>query len=608
MQTLNDVHQQFAEFFNSTTLKAFAYAVSKKLGEGHVCFHLNHQEEDLEGFPPHYKQVILNNGHELAAEPQVSTKDGDRQPFVLHNDRFYLQRYFAYETVILERIRSFVEAEKKDLEEDARQLELHKKFVESLFEQPVVNEPDQLADNIENTDWQLAAAISGVLNHFTIISGGPGTGKTTTVAKILAILFTIKPALRVALAAPTGKAAARMAETLKSASLPAGEKLKEKFSELTPFTIHRLLGYVPDSPVFRHNRDNPLNYDVIIVDESSMMDVALFAKLMDATGAGTRLVLLGDKDQLASVEAGSLFGDLCQAQEVLNLFSTERLKLVNSFVKDPLRRIGGGHASTGTGHPLFQHVIELRRSHRFTGNSGIGKFSRAVIRDDKDTIQSFFQEKRDEQVKIDTGYSQKLFENFIRGYEDFIKEKDIKAALNKLNQLRVLCAVREGEHGVYAMNRKIEHYLHQKKRIRLSGEFYENRPVIITRNYYNLELFNGDVGIIRPDEKGVLKAWFEDASKELKAVLPGYIASSETVFAMTIHKSQGSEFDKVLVVLPDASFVPILTRELLYTAVTRARSEILLQGSEAVILSAAGACVKRSSGITARFLETKGIH
>jgi len=323
---------------------------------------------------------------------------------------------------------------------------------------------------------------------------------------------------------------------------------------------------------------------------------------LDAIGPDTRLILLGDKDQLASVEAGSLFGDLCQAQETLNLFSAGRLTLINSFITDNRKNIPDSHISEDT-HPLFQHLVELRRSHRFTGHKGIGKFSKAIIRNDQAALKEFLHTNNDEQVVIDPSYSKELFEEFVSGYEAFIRETDVKEALHKMNALRVLCAVREGEQGLYAINKMIEKYLHDKKLLKINAEFYENRPIILTRNYYEHNLFNGDTGIIRPDENGVLMAWFEDGSGDLRAVLPGYLTEAETVFAMTIHKSQGSEFNKVLVVLPAITNVALLTRELLYTAVTRARTMVYVQSSEEVLLQAVEHSVERASGIANRFVE-----
>ncbi len=598
MQTINDVHQQFAEYFRSENLKPYAYLVSKKLYEGHICISLNDLDEETEQLPTHYKNKLIATD-DLIKEPLVAQANEAIQPFILHNNRFYLQRYFSYETTILNRIKSFLSNEAIQRIERLNHLEQHRKFIIDLFK---IISPTGTDSGSEKTDWQLTAAICAVINNFTIITGGPGTGKTTTVAKILAILFTINPLLKVGLAAPTGKAAARMAESLQSASLPVNESIREKFKSLEPSTIHRLLKYIPDSPYFKHNCGNPVNYDVIIVDESSMIDVALFAKLMDAIGPDTRLILLGDKDQLASVEAGSLFGDLCQAQEKLNLFSQEMALLINSFIEDPRRQINHDNIATENNHPLFQHIVELRHSHRFTGDLGIGKFSKAIINNDEAGIETFLVN-ADEQVFIDTHYSSELFERFILGYEYFIRENDIQKALKQLNKLKVLCALREGEQGVKAMNKKIERFLQQKKLLKITGEFYENRPIMVTHNYYDLNLYNGDIGIVRPDERGELKVWFENEEGGLKSIPPAYLTQSETVFAMTIHKSQGSEFNAVLVVLPDAPDIPILTRELLYTAITRARSEVYIQGNETVVFQSAKAFVKRASGIKERFFE-----
>ncbi|MGO4289268.1 exodeoxyribonuclease V subunit alpha [Chitinophaga sp. RAB17] len=594
--TLNDVHQQFAEYFDIPALKPYAYLLSKKGSEGHICLHLDKIKEEQENLPESYQKIETSNSI-LETIPVVGTHGNDKQPFVIYQNRLYLQRYFRYETEFLQRIKQFLVTEQALLAERMALLKSQQPLISKLF-----NTATTINDDNDPADWQLAAAITGVLNNFTIITGGPGTGKTTTVAKILAILFATDPALKVALAAPTGKAAARMAESLRSTTIEVDATITEKFRLLQPATIHRLLKPINGSPYFRHNKDNPLNYDVVIVDECSMIDVALFAKLMIAIHPGTRLILLGDKDQLASVEAGSLFGDLCQAQEKLNLFTAARRQFINSFIADEQRHIPATQ-NADSSHPLFQHLVELRRSHRFTGNTGIGKFSKAIIANNVPVIHSFFPPSADEQVVIDPTASVKLFEDFIAGYETFIKEKDIPTALKLLNAQRVLTAVREGPQGLYAVNKQIEKYLHDKRLIQANTEFYQNRPVILTRNYYEHGLFNGDTGIIRTDENGVLMAWFEDSTGALKAVLPGYLTQAETAFAMTIHKSQGSEFGEVLVLLPDTTDVPILTRELLYTAVSRAKQKVYVQGTPEVILMAAERFVERASGIASRFRE-----
>ena len=597
MPTVNDVHQQFAEYFNLPGLKPYAYLLSRKLSEGHICLDLNKVNEQSEEMPD-WCRNLPRGDKPLRSIPLVAKNGDDLQPFVLHRNYLYIQRYFRYETSFVNCILNFLSAEKKISKQRLAELNANSGFIKKLLTGDPLNAKRSSSDDL--TDWQVAAAISGILNNFTIITGGPGTGKTTTVAKILSILFTNHPDLKVALAAPTGKAAARMAESLRNTKIPLSKKIAEKFQALAPATIHRLLKWQSGTPYFRFNRNNPLHYDVVIIDECSMIDIALFAKLLEAIGADTRLILLGDKDQLASVEAGSLFGDLCGSLPRLNFFTKQRIAFINSFIADPKRAIASAQISKGDAHPLFEHLVELRHSHRFAANYGIGQFSKAVISGDVATLQQ-----PNEQVTIDTDYSTDLFEKFVAGYSAFIKEKNIRTALRQMNMLRVLCAVRQGDRGLYAINSAIERMLQDRKLIVVNSQFYVNRPIILTHNYYEHNLFNGDVGIIRPDRKGVLMAWFEDSAGELRAILPAYISEAETVFAMTIHKSQGSEYDEVLVVLPTWPELRILTRELLYTAVTRSKKRVYIQGTMEVILAAASRHVERVSGIAARFPESK---
>lgn len=595
MQTLKNLHLHFAGFFKCETIKPFAYLLSKRLSEGHICLDLDASLLD------EMNELALSQGKkefsflpDCLSSQLVSPGNKDRKPFVLHNGKLYLHRYFHYETLVLEKIRELINKGKEQFEKRCRALEEQRSFIRQLFP----GNPGRAGE----TDWQLVAALCGALNNFTIITGGPGTGKTTTVAKILAILYRTQPAIKVALAAPTGKAASRMAESLRSARISPDQYTAGKFRDMEPSTIHRLLGFVQNSPHFRHNRENPLNYDVVIIDESSMIDIALFARLLDAIGPETRLLMLGDKDQLASVEAGSLFGDLCKAAGKINSFSKEKCGIFNSFIAGETKKIYPENEVKAE-HPLFEHIIELRFSHRFSGQEGIGKFSRAVIKNEKKQIAGFLSAPGDEQVLLDTAYSEKVFQDFVLGYGSYIREQDVLTALKKLNRLRVLCAIREGKQGLNTLNQKIENYLKSQRLIFGKGDFYENRPVMITRNDYHHNVFNGETGIIRMDENGVLRAWFEDGNGRLKSVLPGYIQDAETAFAMTIHKSQGSEFNQVLVLLPDTKDVSVITRELLYTAVTRAREKIVIQAGEEIIYNACAASVRRGSGIIDRLKD-----
>ena len=594
MKTIDDVHQLFANFFKNETLAPFAYLLSKKLQEGHICIHKNDPALNSNEipYPPPFNAANLNTIHQLVGSSK------DIRPFILHKDQLYLHRYFNYESRILHKIGALLKSE--ITQQVGRKNELIK--IAGLIKSLQANYPINAFLDGDSIDWQLSAALLGVLHNFTIITGGPGTGKTTTVAKILSLLLTIHPLCKIALAAPTGKAAMRLAETLKQTSLPVSQQIKDRFSQLKPNTIHRLLNPIADSIYFKHDQSNPLVYDVVIVDEASMIDVALFAKLIDAIGPDTRLILLGDKNQLASVEAGSMFGDLCKTQESPNRLNQESADFINQFITDQERKISNTFINTRK-HPLSEHIIELQKSHRFSSTGGIGKFSNAIIMNNEAILKEFILSNKEPAVIIDTNRDNILFESFVAGYREYLLEPDISLALQKLNHIRVLCAVREGPQGIYATNRLIESFLNKQNLIDTKDEFYENRPIIVTRNYTDLALYNGDIGIIRKDSNGNMRAWFEDSDKNLRSVMPGYITGAETVFAMTIHKSQGSEYKQVLVILPPNSGSQLLTRELLYTAVTRAKEKVIVQSTENILLETAKGSVTRASGIIHRFEE-----
>lgn len=595
MQTLNDVHQQFASLFNNKVIEPYAYLLSKKMNDGHICINLSDLTKEIaEGFP--YSAFEPNEQNLIAQTDFVSTDPNLKKPFVIQNGLLYLQRYYVYETIIYNKILSFLDVEKAEYSKRKDELISQMIFIKELFED--TSSTEGLSEE-EKIDWQLAAATSALLNNFTIITGGPGTGKTTTVAKILAVLYTLNPNEKVALAAPTGKAAMRMAESLRNATIPVSNELKEKFNQLKPYTIHRLLKFKKDSPYFKHNETDPINYDTVIIDESSMMDVALFAKLLGAIKNSTRIILLGDKNQLASVEAGSIFGDLCETPYEANSILKGHQTLINSFIDSSDKTITDKYVIPPNNHPLLHHIIELKRSRRFKGNEGIGKLSKSIIASNIKELAVFFDNK-DSQIFFDPEYNPSLFEDFILNYRLYIEEPNIAEALKKINELRVLCAVRESDEGVYSINKRIESILKSKGLIETTNEFYHNRPIIVTSNNYHLGLFNGDVGIIRNNGTQTL-AWFEDSEVGVKSVLPGFITSFETVYAMTIHKSQGSEYNQVLVVLPKAGQNAILTRELFYTGVTRAKTKVIIQASKEVSEKTALERVQRVSGICNRF-------
>jgi len=586
-----DVNWQFARAFPEPRLQPHLHLLAERLQEGHICIEAAPSQQG-EGTTPNGNFITEKELSEL--QPWVGNAD-TIAPFILHRHKLYLHRYFQYETAILHHIRRLLAAEKNNRDFYLQQLQLQKKLMNALSATYAV---DGLSPQL-SADWQLAAALMAALQHLTIITGGPGTGKTTTVAKIIWLLLSIQPALRIALAAPTGKAATRMAESLLTTTQQFPDSIRKSVEQLQPATLHRLLGYKKDSIYFRHHEENPLPYDLVIVDECSMIDAALFAKLFAAIGPNTRLLLLGDKNQLASVEAGSLFGDLCNHPEVINAFSPSTLELINTFLPTAERKIP---ASQPTDHPLAEHIIELQFSHRFNSNSDIGRFSYAVLHNDTKVIDSFLQDKTSTDVQIVSPPNESVLTSFLEGYRNYILSPDISAALGLLQEQRILCAVREGKAGLYESNQTAENWLKKQQLLQPDNGFYENRPIIITRNNKELNLVNGDIGIVRTIN-GEKKVWFDAGNGQVRGVSVHYIQNAETVFAMTIHKSQGSEYNQVLIRLPEQAKIALLTRELLYTAVTRARNQVFILSSPEVLKTTAAGRVSRVSGISTRMDE-----
>jgi exodeoxyribonuclease V alpha subunit len=592
METTDDIHRQFAEYFDENAIRPYAYLLSQRLTEGNICISVENMPSNLNTTP--YTNAV--SAKDLLKFSNLVSKEGlNTTPFILHNDRLYFQRYFKYETSIIQKLKSLIAAETTLIADRMEQLKTYLKLIQSLNANYNING----LTNKEQVDWQLVSVLQALLNNFSIITGGPGTGKTTTLAKLLIVLYELEPDAKVALAAPTGKASMRMFESLKSSTLPFSVETKSKIDKLKQSTIHGLLGYKKESVNFKYNAENPLPYNWVVVDEASMIDVPMFSKLLEALGDNCRIILLGDKDQLASVEAGSLLGDLCQTLPSLNIFSNKSAAWINEFIEDPEKKIKPEFIGVQK-QLLSGHIIELKFSHRFNSQGAIGKMSRAVIEGDTEKLTTLIENSAGTNVEIDHQYTPQILESFVEGYANYIQEVDIKTALKKLNERRVLVAVRQGPRGLYATNQFIELHLRKKGLLRPDGEFYEHKPIMVTRNMHDLGLLNGDTGIMRKDDKGNLKVWFEDGLGGIKSILPAYLNYYETAFAMTIHKSQGSEFDQVIVILPEGTSNALLTRELLYTGITRARTSITIQGEMDTIRHSVESCVQRISGITGR--------
>lgn len=589
-----DVNLAFTHWIDDPALKPFVWLLMKRLQEGHVCVDPNAiATEDISLlFDTTPDPSVLTHSSRYVGAPH------ELKPFIYADGKLYLQRYYQYETQILAAVTRLLESSKKLRAEREEALTKHIDFIRSLSA-PV---PPEANTEAEKYDWQLVAALLGSLHSIQFITGGPGTGKTTTVAKLLAILYESQPNLRVALAAPTGKAAMRMAESLKTTRLQLTPTTRERFQELQPATIHRLLGAQRNSLYFKHHAAHPLPIDVLIVDEASMIDMPLFAKLLDAVPSEARVIFLGDRHQLASVEAGSLLGDFCESIPYTNGIPADRIEWLNTFIVDAGSQLPAALARTES-HPLLGHIVELQLSRRFQSGGGIGQLSRTVITGRTEELDSFLPPNQDTVVQVDTSFQAETLERWVDGYAEVIAETDIREALRKMNRFRVLVAVREGPQGLYALNQRIEQRLMARGLIRRSSGFYAHQPIMITRNNPELELYNGDTGLLRLGADGKLRAYFEDSNGEIRSVIPGYLQAVETVYAMTIHKSQGSEYDEVLVVLPDQEELPLLTRELLYTAITRAKKQVTIQAAEPVLRYTISQQVNRASGLPHRIQQ-----
>lgn len=552
---------------NPTVNLAAALAVQTRR-MGHVCLDL----PAIAGRPPEAASKApplpdLDAWRAALVGSGVVGRPGDFMPLILDKaDRLYLHRYWAYQDRLARGLLS-----RGQRKEEAGQGEKELSDLLDRYFPPMAG--------ADGPDLQRRAAAVALTRRLCVISGGPGTGKTTTVAKILALSIEAAddpPAA--ALAAPTGKAAARMTAALvRETADPQYDPIREWLPD-GGATIHRLLGSIPDSPYFRHNSDNPLPADLVVIDEASMVDMALMAKLMDALKPEARLILLGDRDQLASVEAGAVLGDICDT--------------------------GGTSARTEDADGIGGCIVQLERSYRFGPDSGIGAVSRAVNTGDADAAIALLRDgARSDATWMDPFLPDAppppFREAVVNGYRDYLEAGlDPEAVLQRFDRFRVLCGLRRGPFGAMSITEAVESILARAGHIRPAGTWYHGRPVMITRNDYALRLFNGDVGVALrdPGAAGEIRVFFPGSDGGVRRLHPLRLPDHETVFAMTVHKSQGSEFDRVALLLPDRD-APVLTRELIYTGLTRAREAVAVWGDPAVFRRAVERRIRRSSGL-----------
>jgi len=591
----------------STPLLLASLVLSELEGRGHSCLLL----DDLVGDPAallgwadeDWKALAkaakpLPRGvkgwiAQLAACEQV-WRVGDLdydQPLVLDDTRLYLRRYWRDETLVATCVRTRAQ-ERRDVDIDQAHT-----WLEALF-------GAQRAG--ETPDWQRIACAVALRGAFAIITGGPGTGKTYTVARLLALLFATAPDAarqRIALAAPTGKAAARLKQSIDKALGELADRvggalpLRELTARMgAARTLHSLLGARPDTRSFAHHRGNPLDVDVLIVDEASMVHLEMMASLLDALPAGATLILLGDKDQLASVEAGAVLGDLCHDAQA-GRYDADTLAYVRAASGETIPA-----EYAGLGGPLAQQTVMLRHSRRFGGP--IGKLALAVNAGDVDGAAAALRAPDAVGVLrwIDHAHQHHVIQLATEGYRPYLEllragsagkdsnsgshEDWVRAVLQRFEAFRVLCAVREGEWGVEGLNDAIELRLAHAGLI-VRGDWYVGRPVMVTRNDYPTGTFNGDIGLALPDpaRPGSLRVWFLEGDN-VRSVLATRLRHVETAYAMTVHKSQGSEFAHTVLALPKEGGA-VLARELVYTGITRASRQFTLTTPAPAVLGEA---------------------
>lgn len=555
------------------------------LAQGHLCLPLKrmpqHSQQEWQALMALYPDLIQLN-------------EAGNQPFVCANNALYMRRYFSYQQQI-----AFYLEQSSERSQQLRQAinpALLNQLLDPLF--PVTGPVTAAA---VEPDWQRLSCAIAASSSFSVITGGPGTGKTTTVVKLLLVLQQLQQhqgaaPLTIQLAAPTGKAAVRLRSSIRNTldKLPASAEIKSQVPTDVS-TLHKLLGARAQSRQFKQNALEPLALDLLVVDEASMLDVELMAALLSALPAHARLILLGDKDQLASVEAGALMAELCQWAE-----QGHYLPETAAWLNQLSAAVIPESLVSDRGKALEQQIGMLRVSHRFDPGSGIAKLANAVNSGQSAEVTAICQADYADlqyleaaefrqlkqfvltgqiksQIKDAAGFSfylQTVAQSPALDASEQAIENWAQQVLADFSAFQLLCAVRQGPLGVEQVNLSVEKMLHQAGLIQQSSQWYAGRPVMVTQNDYALGLMNGDVGIclLRPYQgKLMLAVAFasEDSSKAVRWVLPSRLQQVETAYAITVHKSQGSEFRHAVLVLPD-HFSPVLTRELIYTGITRA--------------------------------------
>ncbi len=559
-----------------------AAMVSNELSRGHTCLLIEQWAgKELEDENEKFSEIVFPD-EKLWLE-QISSMEAlnvENPPLVLSKKRLYLGKYRDFEKKLVSRMLSMVKMTSSKMPD--------REFFSHLF-------PEE-----KTPSYQKTAVFSALHQNLSIITGGPGTGKTTTVAKIILALKHIYPEFVISLAAPTGKAAARMNESMCNAReyIASHTEIPENFLEnldITGSTVHRLLGAGYMTHKFTYNSKNPLSSDTVIIDEASMMDISLFSRLMSALKKNSRLILIGDRDQLASVEAGAVLADVCEAWPP-GMFSKKKDELYRSLFGE--KPPGDISVSDNFSSP----VTELKKSWRFEKVPAIGELSAAVNSMKKPAhIEDVFKQHGSNNIKFTAvknfnGIRALIEKEAEEAYADLFKETSPEKKSEVLEKFRILSPVRRGQFGVEMINRVVEDMFMRKGFIHERSMNYDGKIIMIRKNSRQTELYNGDTGIISGDV-----CFFPSSGGGIKPVSKVRLPEHEPAYAVTVHKSQGSEYDRVLIIIPP-EHNPIITKELIYTAITRARSSVHIAGASETLYRAVSEKVQRASGIKEEIL------
>ncbi|MEY8239153.1 MAG: exodeoxyribonuclease V subunit alpha [Cycloclasticus sp.] len=536
---------------------------------------------DMKTVPAELKVASSTDWQQQLIDAGVASNAGGFTPLIIDGDQLYLARYHLYHSQLNNRLAQLATETASMQSENAEADQAMMKTLTRLF-----------PDTEISPNWQKVAAALALKKRLCVISGGPGTGKTTTVLRLLAALYEIEGTsthkLRIRLAAPTGKAAARMQESIRNnlPKLDCSENIKQQL-QLEASTLHRLLGYRPNSVNFRHHAGNPLALDVLVIDESSMIDSAMMAKCLDALPVNARVILLGDKDQLAAVEPGSPFASICSQIGFSQKFAGELAALSGQSLSDSVSE---------QPQSLGDNLVFLHHSYRFDDSSGIGQLAKAINAGQySNALELMVSDKYSDSSWIEykatdyRGYTNKVTDPLIhkvqQGFAPFmqaLKQEVVEPekVFEAFTRFCMLTATHKGYCG------RIESNLLCQKALGFTTEaiWYHGRPVMVSNNDYQTGLYNGDVGICLDIEgNGQLRVYFP-FSDGFKDFSPSRIPNHDTAFAITVHKSQGSEFNQVLFLLPDKPSA-VFNKALIYTAITRAKEQVELWGKQNVLLA-----------------------